>query len=119
AYRGAGRPEAAFVMDRTLDIAARRLGLDPAEIRRRNFVQPSEMPYKPGLTYKDGVPITYDPGDMPADFETLLGMLGYEKFRKEQGGQRGGTRRLGIGLSCYLHGSALGPYEGANVRVDP
>jgi carbon-monoxide dehydrogenase large subunit len=119
AYRGAGRPEAAFVMDRTLDIAARRLGLDPAEIRRRNFVQPSEMPYKPGLTYKDGVPITYDPGDMPADFETLLGMLGYEEFRKAQAGQRRGTQRLGIGLSCYLHGSALGPYEGANVRVDP
>jgi carbon-monoxide dehydrogenase large subunit len=119
AYRGAGRPEAAFVMDRTLDIAARRLGLDPADIRRRNFVRPSEMPYRPGLTYKDGVPITYDPGDMPADFETLLGMLGYEEFRKAQAGQARGTRRLGVGLSCYLHGSALGPYEGANVRVDP
>jgi carbon-monoxide dehydrogenase large subunit len=119
AYRGAGRPEAAFVMDRMLDMAARRLGLDPADIRRRNFVPPTEMPYRPGLTYKDGVPITYDPGDMPADFETMLRMLGYEEFRNRQRDQRGGTRRLGVGLSCYLHGSALGPYEGANVRVDP
>jgi carbon-monoxide dehydrogenase large subunit len=119
AYRGAGRPEAAFVMDRMLDIAARRLGLDPADIRRRNFVPASEMPYRPGLTYKDGVPITYDPGDMPADFETMLRMLGYEKARAQQRERRGGPRRLGIGISCYLHGSALGPYEGANVRVDP
>jgi carbon-monoxide dehydrogenase large subunit len=119
AYRGAGRPEAAFVMDRTLDIAARRLQIDPADIRRRNFVRPSEMPYKPGLTYKDGVPITYDPGDMPGDFEIMLGMLGYDDFRKAQREHRDGPRRLGVGLSCYLHGSALGPYEGANVRVDP
>src|SRR5437899_12430096 len=69
AYRAAGRPEAVFVMERLMDIGARRLGLDPAEIRRRNFVRPAEMPYRPGLTYKDGVAVTYDPGDFPAAFE--------------------------------------------------
>lgn len=119
AYRGAGRPEAAFVMDRVLDIAARRLKLDPAEIRRRNFIVPADMPYRPGLIYKDGVPIVYDPGDFPADFEKLLELIGYEENRAAQKKRRGDVRRLGIGLSCYLHGSALGPYEGANVRVDP
>src|SRR5207245_3729989 len=69
AYRGAGRPEAVFVMERLMDLGARRLGLDPAEIRRRNLVRPDEMPYRPGLTYKDGVPIAYDPGDFPSPFE--------------------------------------------------
>ena len=118
AYRGAGRPEAAFVMDRVLDIAARRLNLDPAEIRRRNFIQPAEMPYRPGLTYKDGVPITYDPGDFPSAFDKLLELVGYAEAREQQRASTG-IQRIGIGLSCYLHGSALGPYEGANVRVDP
>lgn len=119
AIRGSGRPEAAFVMDRVMDIAARRLQIDPAEIRRRNFVQPSDMPYRPGLTYKDGVPIAYDPGDFPAAFEKLLELLGYEEARALQRQRANDVRRVGIGLSCYLHGSALGPYEGANVRVDP
>src|SRR6266540_3564977 len=72
AYRAAGRPEAVFVMERLMDLGARRLGLDPAEIRRRNFVRPAEMPYRPGLTYKDGVPIAYDPGDFPRAFERAL-----------------------------------------------
>ena len=58
-----------------MDIGARRLGLDPAEIRRRNLVRPSEMPYRPGLTYKDGVAIAYDPGDFPAAFERALELL--------------------------------------------
>src|SRR5207253_9536081 len=69
AYRAAGRPEAVFVMERLMDIGARRLGLDPAEIRRRNFVRPAEMPYRPGLTYKDGVAATYDPGAFPHAFD--------------------------------------------------
>jgi carbon-monoxide dehydrogenase large subunit len=119
AYRGAGRPEAAFVMDRCLDIAARRLGVDPAEIRRRNFVQPSDMPYSPGMNYKDDVPITYDPGDFPAAFDRVLAMVGYEEGRTLQRQQAQTLRRIGIGLSCYHHGTAHGPYEGANVRVDP
>ncbi|OLC53786.1 MAG: hypothetical protein AUH77_09715, partial [Candidatus Rokubacteria bacterium 13_1_40CM_4_69_39] len=119
AYRGAGRPEAVFVMERLMDLGARRLGLDPAEIRRRNLVRPDEMPYRPGLTYKDGVPIAYDPGDFPSAFERALGLLRYDDWRRRQTAQAGTARRIGLGLACYAQGTGLGPYEGATVRVDP
>ncbi len=119
AYRGAGRPEACFVMERLMDRAARRLGLDPAEVRRRNLIRPADMPYRPGLTYKDGVPIVYDPGDFPAAFELALERLGYDDWRRRQREQAGSTRRIGVGLACYAQGTGLGPYEGATVRVDP
>jgi carbon-monoxide dehydrogenase large subunit len=119
AYRGAGRPEANFVMERLVDRGARRLGLDPAEVRRRNLVRPSEMPYEPGLTYKDGVRIAFDPGDFPAAFERALARLGYEAWRERQRARKASSPRLGIGLACYVQGTGLGPYEGATVRVDP
>ncbi|MGH7267340.1 MAG: xanthine dehydrogenase family protein molybdopterin-binding subunit [Candidatus Rokuibacteriota bacterium] len=119
AYRGAGRPEAVLVMERLMDLAARRLGLDPAEIRRRNLVRPEEMPYRPGLAYKDGTPIAYDPADFPAAFEHLLERLGYREWRARQAARAGGSRRIGLGLACYAQGAGLGPYEGATVRVDP
>jgi carbon-monoxide dehydrogenase large subunit len=119
AYRGAGRPEAAFVMERLLDIAARRLGLDPVEIRRRNLIRPEEMPYRPGLPYKDGVDIVYDPGDFPASLDKALELIDYAGVRARQAAPPDGLRRLGVGVACYNQGSALGPYEGANVRVDP
>jgi carbon-monoxide dehydrogenase large subunit len=119
AYRGAGRPEAVFVMERLMDLAARRLGLDPAELRRRNLVRPDEMPYRPGLTYKDGVPVAYDPGDFPRAFERALALLGYERWRARQRAQARTPRRIGVGLACYAQGTGLGPFEGATVRVDP
>ncbi|MBI1737509.1 MAG: xanthine dehydrogenase family protein [Candidatus Rokubacteria bacterium] len=119
AYRAAGRPEAVFVMERLMDIGARRLGIDPADIRRRNLIRPDEMPYRPGLTYKDGVPVSVDPGDFPAAFEHALALLGYEDWRKRQAAERAGARRIGVGLGCYLQGTGLGPFEGATVRVDP
>jgi carbon-monoxide dehydrogenase large subunit len=119
AYRAAGRPEAALVMERLMDVGARRLGLDPAEIRRRNFIRPEEMPYRPGLTYKDGVPIAYDPGDFPAAFERGLALLGYDEWRRRQKSRGDDVHRLGVGLACYAQGTGLGPFEGATVRVDP
>ncbi len=119
AYRAAGRPEAVFVMERLMDLAARRLGLDPAELRRRNLVRPEEMPYRPGITYKDGVPVTYDPGDFPAAFERALTLLDYDGWRRRQKAQAAGARRIGVGVACYAQGTGLGPYEGATVRVDP
>jgi aerobic carbon-monoxide dehydrogenase large subunit len=119
AYRAAGRPEAVFVMERLMDIGARRLGLDPAEIRRRNFVRPADMPYRPGLTYKDGVAVTYDPADFPAAFEKALALVRYDEWRRRQKASAGGVRRIGVGLGCYAQGTGLGPYEGATVRVDP
>jgi carbon-monoxide dehydrogenase large subunit len=119
AYRAAGRPEAVFVMERLMDVGARRLGLDPAELRRRNLVRPEDMPYRPGLTYKDGVPVVYDPGDFPAAFERALALLGYDDWRRRQAAQKGGARRIGVGVACYAQGTGLGPFEGATVRVDP
>jgi carbon-monoxide dehydrogenase large subunit len=119
AYRGAGRPEAALVLDRLLDRGARALGMDPAELRRRNLVRREEMPYRTGLTYRDGVPITYDPADYVAAFDALLARLDYAGWRKEQAARRGSARPLGLGVSAYVEGTGIGPFEGADVSVDP
>jgi aerobic carbon-monoxide dehydrogenase large subunit len=119
AYRGAGRPEAAFVLDRLLDRAARAAGLDPAELRRRNLIRPEEMPYRTGLTYRDGAPILYDPADYPAAFDLMLERLDYVGWREQQAERRGQGPPLGIGVSAYVEGTGLGPFEGADVRVDP
>jgi carbon-monoxide dehydrogenase large subunit len=118
AYRAAGRPEANFVMERLMDLGARRLGLDPADLRRRNFVRAADMPYKPGLTYKDGVPVVYDPGDYPAAFERLLRAFRYDEWRKRQRDTAGSARPIGVGIAVYAQGTGLGPFEGATVRVD-
>ncbi|MGH7413417.1 MAG: xanthine dehydrogenase family protein molybdopterin-binding subunit, partial [Candidatus Rokuibacteriota bacterium] len=119
AYRGAGRPEAAFVLDRLLDRAARRIGMDPAELRRRNLIRPDEMPSPTGLTYRDGAPITYDPADYPAAFDRLLVALDYTGWRAAQARRRGGPRPIGLGLCAYVEGTGIGPFEGADIRVDP
>ena len=119
AYRGAGRPEVAYVLDRLLDRAARRLGMDPAELRRRNLIRFDEMPYTTGLRYRDGIPIVYDPADYPAAFDRLLARFGYDEWRAAQQGRRASPRPIGIGLSAYLEGTGIGPFEGADVRIDP
>ncbi len=119
AYRGAGRPEAAFVLDRLLDRAARRIGMDPAELRRRNLIRADEMPSPTGLTYRDGAPIIYDPADYPAAFDRLLVALDYPGWRAEQARRRGGPRPIGLGLCAYVEGTGIGPFEGADIRVDP
>ena len=119
AYRGAGRPEAAFVLDRLLDRAARTIGMDPAALRRLNLIRPDEMPVPTGLTYRDGAPITYDPADYPAAFDLLLATLDYEGWRARQAARRGGPRPIGIGLCAYVEGTGIGPFEGADIRVDP
>jgi carbon-monoxide dehydrogenase large subunit len=119
AYRGAGRPEANFVLDRLLDRAAREIGMDPADLRRKNLVRRDEMPWRTGLSYRDGVPIAYDPADYPKMFDLTLDTLGYAAWRAEQAARRGSSRPIGIGISAYVEGTGLGPFEGANVRVDP
>jgi len=119
AYRGAGRPEAAFVLDRLLDRAARAAGLDPVALRRHNLIRASEMPYGTGLAYRDGVSITYDPADYVAAFDLLIERFDYAAWRKEQAARRGSARPIGIGVSAYVEGTGLGPFEGADVRVDP
>jgi aerobic carbon-monoxide dehydrogenase large subunit len=119
AYRGAGRPEAAFVLDRLLDRAARRLGLDPADLRRRNLIRKEAMPYKPGHRYRDGVAIVYDPADYVAAFDRTLALMDYDGWRAERDRRRSTIRPIGIGLSAYLEGTGIGPFEGADVRIDP
>ena len=118
-YRGAGRPEAVFVMDRMADRLARQVGLDPAEIRRRNFVRPQELPYDVGLLYRDGNPLVYDSGDFPAALEAALDALGYQERRAEQAELRRRRVYRGVGLSSYVEGTGIGPFEGATVRLDP
>jgi carbon-monoxide dehydrogenase large subunit len=119
AYRGAGRPEAAFVLDRLLDRVARAGGFDPIELRRHNLIRASEMPYASGLSYRDGVPIRYDPADYVAAFDRMIERLDYAAWRKEQMARRHSARPIGIGVSAYVEGTGLGPFEGADVRVDP
>src|SRR5262249_13236590 len=106
------------VLDRLLDRAARRIGMDPPELRRRNLIRPGEMPYASGLAYRDGVRIVYDAADYPAAFASMLERLGYARWREEQARRRGTARPIGIGLSAYAEGTGIGPFEGADVRVD-
>ena len=117
-YRGAGRPEAVFVMDRLLDMLAREVGLDPAELRRRNLVRPDEMPYDVGILYRDGNPLVYDGGDFPDALSRALRAIDYEAFRAAQGTFRARGIYRGVGISSYVEGTGIGPYEGATIRLD-
>ncbi|HJR00574.1 MAG TPA: molybdopterin cofactor-binding domain-containing protein, partial [Methylomirabilota bacterium] len=117
-YRGAGRPETVFAMDRIVDCLARELSMDPAELRRRNFLSASDLPYELHIPYRDGNPLVYDSGDFKAGLEAALRAIGYEALRAEQARLRGQGIHRGIGISSYVEGTAIGPYEGATVRLD-
>jgi carbon-monoxide dehydrogenase large subunit len=117
-YRGAGRPEAAFVMDRVIFEVARAVGLDPAEVVRRNLIQDSEQPYHMGMPYRDGHEVVYDATGFPAAFERLLEVLDYDQHRRATAeGSVAGLRR-GIGFGTYVEGTGVGPFESAQVQVD-
>jgi len=116
--RGAGRPEATFVMERALDIIAATIDEDPIEVRRVNLIPADEMPYDMGMLYRDGNQMVYDSGDFPAQLETALKHIGYESVREWQREQRDQGRFVGIGTSCHVEGSGIGPFEGARVRVE-
>jgi len=117
-YRGAGRPQGVFVMERTMDAIAAALRLDRAAVRERNFIRPEEMPYDHGLIFQDGRPLIYDSGDYPAALAKLKALVGWDKFEAERAAARDEGRRLGIGLACYVEGTGVGPYEGAHVIVE-
>src|SRR5256886_9857147 len=106
-------------MERTIGLIARELGLEPAEVRRRNFVQPDEFPWDVGLTFQDGAPTRYDSGNYPAGLAMAVEMIGVADFRRRQAEARRAGRYLGLGLGCYVEGTGIGPYEGAHVRVEP
>ncbi|HEV8372338.1 MAG TPA: aerobic carbon-monoxide dehydrogenase large subunit, partial [Actinomycetota bacterium] len=117
-YRGAGRPQGAFAMERTMDAIAGHLGRDRAEVREVNLIRPEEMPYDHRLVFQDGRPLIYDSGDYPTSLQKLKKLVGWDEFEayREQALAEG--RRVGIGLACYVEGTGVGPYEGAHVRVE-
>jgi aerobic carbon-monoxide dehydrogenase large subunit len=117
-YRGAGRPQGAFVMERTMDAIAAALRLDRAVVRERNFIQPGEMPYDQGLIFQDGRPLMYDSGDYPALLAKLKKLVAWDSFAALREEARLKGRRVGIGLACYVEGTGVGPYEGAHVVVE-
>src|SRR6202034_3464940 len=117
--RGAGRPQAVFAMERLMDRVAHELQLDRAEVRRRNFINPEQMPYEVGLIFRDGKPLIYDSGDYPRGQETALEEAHYEGFRERQRAAREQGRFIGIGLGNYVEGTGIGPFEGVTVRVLP
>lgn len=129
AYRGAGRPEAAYVIERVCDLVAGATGLDPAEVRRRNFIQPEDFPYDTGIGM-----LPYDSGNYEFALDKALEAIGYQGLRAEQAArrERGDSKLLGIGLSSYVEvcgvapskwiglpgeGWGAGLWESANVKV--
>ncbi|HTW88470.1 MAG TPA: xanthine dehydrogenase family protein molybdopterin-binding subunit [Candidatus Binataceae bacterium] len=117
--RGAGRIQGVFAMERMMDRAADGMGIDRAELRRRNFIQPDQMPYSLGLPYRHGETVTYDSGDYPACQAQALLLSGYAGFAARQAAARAAGRYLGLGIANFVEGTGLGPFEAATVRVLP
>ncbi|MFQ5708167.1 MAG: xanthine dehydrogenase family protein molybdopterin-binding subunit [bacterium] len=126
AYRGAGRPEATFVVERLLDTAAHELNIDPADLRKRNLIPKDAFPYETPVV------MTYDSGNYEAALDKALEMIDYKKMREEQKKARDQGRLLGIGFSSYIEACGIAPskvagaigaraglYEGASIRVHP
>ncbi|MEV5001804.1 aerobic carbon-monoxide dehydrogenase large subunit [Nocardioides sp. LML1-1-1.1] len=117
-YRGAGRPQGCFVMERTMDAIAAALGKDRAEVRAANFIQPDEFPYDHGLIFQDGRALEYDSGDYPQMLEKVKALVGWDEFPALREEAAAAGRTLGIGLACYVEGTGVGPYEGAHVHIE-
>jgi aerobic carbon-monoxide dehydrogenase large subunit len=118
-YRGAGRPQGCFVMERTIDRIARHLGHDRTEVRSVNLIQPDEMPYDFGLTFQDGRPYCYDSGDFPGSLAKLKALIDWDGFEARRAAAVAEGRILGIGMAAYVEGTGVGPYEGGHVLVEP
>jgi carbon-monoxide dehydrogenase large subunit len=113
AYRGAGRPEAAYYVERLMDLLADELKMDPAELRRKNFIPPSAFPYKTPSG------MNYDTGEYDKPLTKALEIAGYANLRAEQTKLRAQGRYLGIGISTFTEICGFGPYDSAAVRVEP
>jgi len=117
-YRGAGRQHGVFVIERALDLAAKELKIDRAEIRRRNFIPPDKFPYDNKIIYQDFAPLVYDSGDYEPLLDDALEKIGYHKFINEiQPKLRAEGKHVGIGVVAYVEGTGIGPYEGGKVQV--
>jgi carbon-monoxide dehydrogenase large subunit len=130
AYRGAGRPEATYLLERLIDLAALEMGTDPAALRLKNFIPPFDGINQPG--YQTQVALQYDSGNYEGVLNKGLAMLGYDDFRKKQQESAGNGKLLGVGFSTYIEACGLAPsalagalgaragfYEVGHVRVQP
>jgi aerobic carbon-monoxide dehydrogenase large subunit len=116
-YRGAGRPQGCFAMERTMDRIADALDLDRAVVRERNLIQPSQFPYDHHLTFQDGRPVIYDSGDYPALLEKLKALVGWDGVEALRDDAEARGKLLGVGMALYVEGTGPGPYEGGHVQV--
>ena len=117
--RGAGRPQGIFIIERLLDIAAKELGIDLVEIRKRNLIPPDAFPYKHKIIDQAFAPLVLDSGNYWPVMEKALEMIGYDKFVKdEQPRLRREGRYVGIGITPFIESTGVGPYEGARVTVE-
>jgi carbon-monoxide dehydrogenase large subunit len=117
--RGAGRPCAAFVLERTMDTVARNLVLDRAEVRRVNFVRKDQFPYETGGRLPTGVTIQYDSGDYAGCLDMVMKSSGYAGFEAKRAQAAQAGRWIGLGIASYNEDTGLPPYEGATVKVLP
>ena len=117
-YRGAGRPQGVYAMERTMDAIAAYLGKDRTEVRATNFIQPDEFPYDHGLIFQDGRPLIYDSGDYPTMLEKLKALVDWDDFHRIRDEARAEGRTVGIGMACYVEGTGVGPYEGGHVNIE-
>jgi CO/xanthine dehydrogenase Mo-binding subunit len=117
-YRGAGQPQATFVIERVMDRIAQRLGRDPADVRLRNTVPPDALPWDTGLTNLLGGPVEYDSGDFTATLRAALDAGDYSGLRRAQARARETGRLVGIGMASYVELTGRGPWEGADVSLD-
>ncbi len=115
AYRGAGRPEAIYYVERAIDMIADELGVNPADVRRRNYIKPDQFPYKTPTGSN------YDTGNYEANLDKALETADYEALLAEQAQRRAADsgRLLGIGMATYVEMCGFGPYESGQVRVEP
>lgn len=117
-FRGAGRVEAVFTMDRVLDAIAGETGLDPLEVREKNIVTTADLPYRNGQIYRDGMPVEYDGIDFPLLLKKATDRVDYDGWRSKQKELRAAGRYIGIGIGSYVEAGGLGPCEGSRVKID-
>ena len=116
-FRAPGRYESCFVRERLLDMLAADLQLDPVELRLKNFVQPSDMPYTVGQTRPNTSPTVFDSGNYPSALQRALDHIGYGRLKSLQGAYEGGKYH-GIGIGCFVKNTGQGPFEGARIAVN-
>src|SRR3712207_3449751 len=116
-YRGAGRPQGCFAMERTMDRIAQERGLDRAEVRERNLIGADQFPYDHHLTFQDGRPVIYDSGDYAGLLARLTALVRWDAVEERRADAAARGKRLGIGMAMYVEGAGPGPYEGGHVQV--